>query len=155
MIEKVLKSPHGLIGLLIVTTAVGWIITQFDEKILLDDVSTLSLLLFESITILLVIAAITAISSTARKELKESLLKIDIITFSILTVFSLVGVAMAYGSDIVLKHHGTSDVKIGKVVIGLVVTGLIYLLVERKRFNPRKMIFFLAMIGFAIGFALS
>ena len=150
-----MKTSHGLIGLLIITTIVGWIITKFDEKILLSNVSTLSLLLFESITILLVIAAITLFSSTARKELQESLLKVDITTFSILTIFSLVGVAMAYGSDIVLKHHGTSDVKIGKVVVGFIVTGLIYFLVERHRFNTKKLLFFLAMIGFAIGFTLS
>ncbi|MAV57200.1 MAG: hypothetical protein CMI79_06755 [Candidatus Pelagibacter sp.] len=155
MLDDFAKTKHGFISILILSSIIGWIATYHDEKLLLEEVSTLSLLLYETITLLLVILLMAFISKPARKTIASTIHKIDGKTFLLLCFFSLVGVGLSFTGDFILKHHGTAKVRFGEVITSFIITGTIYLFLERNNFNIKKLLFFLTMLGGAIGFVIN
>jgi len=155
MLDAFAKTKHGFITILILSSIIGWMATYHDEMLLLEEVSTLSLLLYETITLLLVILVMTIISKSARKSITNTLHKIDGKTFLLLCFFSIVGVGLAFTGDFILKYHGTAKVRFGQVITSFLITGTIYLFLERNNLNIKKLIFFFTMLFGAIGFAIN
>ena len=155
MIENFAKTEVGFLVILIISSAVSWIATHFDEKLLLDEVNTITLMIYESLALLIVIVIIMLVSNSSRKTVMKNINRINIRTFSLLLAFSAIALGMGFAGDYILKHHGTSKVKIGQVIVSFIVTGLIYLVVERNSINIKKLLFFLTMLGGAIGFTMT
>lgn len=155
MLNDFAKTQHGFIIILIVSSLVGWFATFYDEKLLQDEISTLSLLLYETIILLMVILIISIVSSDARKSITNTIYRTDLKTFFLLFVFSIVGVGLSFTGDYILKHHGTAKVRFGQVIISFIITGVLYFLMESKNFNIKKLLFFLTMLGGAVGFIMN
>ena len=155
MLKDFAKTQHGFIIILIVSSLAGWLATFYDEKLLLSDMTTLSLLLYETITLLMVILIMSIISEDARKSITKTIHLIDFKTFLLLFIFSIVGVGLSFTGDYILTHHGTAKVRFGQVIVSFLITGTLYFLMESKNFNIKKLLFFITMLGGAVGFVMN
>ena len=95
------------------------------------------------------------ISEDARKSISKTFYRIDFKTIFSLFIFSIVGVGLSFTGDYILKHHGTAKVRFGQVIISFLITGALYFLMESKNFNIKKLLFFLTILGGAIGFVMN
>ena len=153
-LQNIIKTKTGLITILIIASVAGWIGTAFDETLMKDDIGTISLLLYESIVFLFVLGVVCLFSKTARDNVIENVGKMSIHRFLVMLGFSIFGLMVAIISDLLLQHHGTANLKMSSVIVSFLVTGSLFFLVESKNFNIKKLLFFIIMLGGAVGFNL-
>ena len=154
MFQDFAKSNIGLISILIVSSLVGWVGTKFDETLLQKDITTISLLFYETIMLAIVLGIVCIFSKKERTSLFNSFYNLNVKHIIALILFSVSGLLLGIVSDIVLLHHGTGKIRMWQIIVSFIVRGSLYFLMESKNFNIKKLLFFSLTYG-AVGFAMN
>ena len=154
MYSDIIKSKLGLIGTIVVGTLVGINATKVDEDILNKDISTSTILITEGVIVLTAILLTVAVIPKRRTKIISDVKKITIGDITRLGVYALIGIIFAFVANDTLVHHGTNKVKLYQIIIGLLITGLIYFLSSNKNLKTKKIVFFILLSIFAILFSM-
>jgi hypothetical protein len=70
----------------------------------------------------------------------------------LLGLYAALGLGVTLVANDALVHHGTNEVKMYELIVGILVTGAIYFSTSDKKVTPRKIILFIMLAVFAVLF---
>ena len=154
MYSDIIRSKLGLVATIVVGTLVSINGTRVDESILKKNISTPTILIIEGLIVLSAILLTVAFVPKMRSKTISDMKKITIGDITRLGLYALIGIAVAFIVNDALVHHGTDEVKLYQIIIGLLITGLIYFLSTNKKLAPKKIVFFIVLSIFAVLFSM-
>lgn len=154
MYNDIIRSKLGLVGIIVVATLVGINATKVDEDILKKDISTPTILVTEGAIVISAILLTILFIPKMRGKMISDMKKMSINDVIRLGGYALIGLIIAFVANDALVHHGTNEVKLYQLIIGLLITGLIYFLSSTKKITVKKVAFFLVLSIFAVLFSL-
>ena len=154
MYNNLVRSKIGLVCVIAFATLISIGATKADEDILKREISTSTILITEGVIVLFSLLTISLLIPKMRRKLFIDIKKLTLGNIARLAFYALIGVGIAYVANDALIHHGTNEVKIYQLIIGLLVTGLIYFLTSNKKLTLKKVSFFIFLSVFAVLFSL-
>lgn len=133
MYSDIMKSKLGLVGTIVVGTLVGINAMKVNQDILKKDISTLTILITEGVIILTAILLTVALIPKMRTKMISDINKMTIRDITRLGVYALIGIILAFVANAVLVNHGTNEFRMYQIIIGILITGLIYFLSSNKK----------------------
>jgi hypothetical protein len=141
MYDNIIKSKLGLVSIIVVATLVGINTSKVDEDILKKDISTITILVIEGAIVLTAILSAILFMPKMRTKVIADMKKMNIIDSIKLGGYAIVGLVIAFVANDALIHHGTNEVKIYQLIVGLLITGLIFFLTSNKKVTIKKLLF--------------
>lgn len=156
MYNNIFKSKIGLLGTLVVGTILGINATKVEEDILSKDISSPTILVTQGLIVLTAILLIVTLIPSMRANMMSDINKMTIRDIMRLGAYAVGGIIFAFAAHAVLLQHGTNEVKLFKIIIGLLITGLIYFLSsnKNKKITIKKIILFIILSISAILFSM-
>lgn len=149
MYTDIIKSKIGLVLIIILATVISINASRVDESILKNNISTPTILFTEGLFLQIAIIISYLIMPDVRKKMLSDMKKLTYNNISMLGFYSLVGIGVAFIANDALLHHGTDEVKMLNLIIGFLITGLIYFFTTNKKLSLKKLAFFIALCIFS------
>jgi uncharacterized integral membrane protein len=149
MYTNIIKSKIGLVVIIILATFISINASRVDESILKNNISTPTILFTEGLFLQIAIIISCLIVPDVRKKMLSDMKKLTYTNIAMLGFYSLVGIGVAFIANDALLHHGTDEVKMLNLIIGFLITGLIYFFTTNKKLSLKKLAFFIALCIFS------
>lgn len=154
MYNDIIKSKLGLVIIIAIATIVSFNGTKVDENILKNNIGTPAILITEGTIVLLSVLLTTLFIPKMRTKLISDLKRMNVGNIIRLGGYAIFGMIIAFMANDALLEHGTNEVKMYKLIIGLLVTGGIYFMTADQKITIKKLLFFITLSIFAILFSL-
>lgn len=147
------KSILGLAFLFIVATLIGWGATRFDDY-LVDNLKmkSSSIIIIESIVLGFFVLIYIFYNKKDRDHLISDIEKIGVKEWSGFVILSLAGVYISLLLNRSLKHWETSEFRMTKEIITLLLGGILFFSFTKEEFGYKKVITYFILAGAAIFF---
>ena len=152
MYAEIMKSTLTLILVIVLTALISFRATSIDEKILKTKISTPTILITEGVIVIAFIAIAGIFVPNIRRKIQSDFENISLINVLLLGLYAALGLGLTLVANDALVHHGTNEVKMYELIVGILVTGAIYFLTSDKKVTPRKIILFIMLAVFAVLF---
>lgn len=149
MYTDIIKSKIGLVVIIILATFISINASRVDESILKNNISTPTILFTEGLFFLISIIISALVMPDIRKKMLSDMKKLTYTNIAMLGFYSLVGIGIAFIANDALLHHGTDEVKMFELIVGFLITGLIYFFTTNKKLSLKKLAYFIALCIFA------
>jgi hypothetical protein len=154
MYADIMKSKLTLILVIILAALISFRATSIDEDILKAKISTPTILITEGLIVLALIAIAGIFVPDIRRKIKSDFENISLRNVLQLSLYAALGLGLTLITNEALVHHGTNEVKMYELIVGILVTGAIYFMASGNRIMYNKVFYFLMIAVFAILFAL-
>ena len=151
MLEKFLKSKLGLLIILFLGTMFTRSATKFDEILLNENISSLSLLFIEGCVLISIIIIYLFFSRKKRNNLINDFKKINLYRILLFYLFSIIGIILAYYLNKALSHHKTFQYSFYEIIIGLIFYGFT-LLTFNNSIPLKQLVLLIIIVIFMIKF---
>ena len=147
------KSITGLSSLFIVATLLGWAATKFDDH-LVDNlkIKSTSIIIIEGAVLGFFLLFYLFYSKNDRNNLISDVKKIGFEEFSGFVILSLAGVYISLLLNRSLKHWETSEFRMTKEIITLVLGGILFFTFTKEPFGLKKIMTYIILVIAAIYF---
>lgn len=153
MLLTIAATKAGAAFLITIGALVSWFETSYHEGLLKANISTLTVLLIETL-IFSTLVLLWVISSEHRaKRVYNEAVNLSSKEWLLFLLFAGIGILGAYASDAAVLSHGVHSIQLGSIVIGLGLTGGLYMLSVDKQKALKSLPWLLALIISAIGLA--
>ena len=147
-----MKSKLILVMVIVLAALISFRATSIDEDILKAKISTPTILITEGVIVLALIAVAGIFVPNIRRKIQSDFGKISLRNVLLLGLYAALGLGLTLIANDVLVHHGTNEVKMYELIVGILVTGTIYFLTSDKKVTPKKIILFIMLAIFAVLF---
>lgn len=152
MYAEIMKSKLTLILVIVLTALISFRATSIDEEILKTKISTPTILITEGVIVIAFIAIAGIFVPNIRRKIQSDFENISLRNVLLLGLYAALGLGLTLVANDALVHHGTNEVKMYELIVGILVTGAIYFLTSDKKVTPRKIILFIMLAVFAVLF---
>ena len=152
MYAEIMKSKLTLILVIVLTALISFRATSIDEEILKTKISTPTILITEGVIVIAFIAIACIFVPNIRRKIQSDFENISLRNVLLLGLYAALGLGVTLVANDALVHHGTNEVKMYELIVGILVTGAIYFLTSDKKVTPRKIILFIMLAVFAVLF---
>ena len=155
MLLSLASTKAGAALLIMFGALVGWAESAYHESLLKDKISTLAILLAET-SVFLAILGVWALCSKDRvKRLSGDIYRLTHGRWVLFAVFALVGLATAHTADVALVEHGTGNMRLAGLIVGIGVTAGLYILSVEREKALKSLLWLTGMVICAVGLAAS
>jgi len=146
MLLSLATTKAGAALLIMLGALVGWAETAYHESLLKDKISTLAILLAET-TVFLAILGIWALCSKDRvRRLSGDIYRLTHGRWVLFAAFALVGLVGAYTADAALVTHGTGNMRLAGLIVGIGVTAGLYIVSVEKGKALKSLLWLTGMV---------
>ena len=142
-----IKKKFGLLIVVLIATFFAGIATKFDENLLKDGISTPSILFIEAGTLVSILIFYYIYSFQTKNKLFSDLKKINYLRLSIFYFITILMVVTAFLVNDAVKQYGSSLVEIEIIIMGLLLYGFVYFILNNnKNQNNLKIVSYLIIL---------
>lgn len=149
MYNDIIESKFTLVMIVVLTALMSFRTTRIYEDILKSKISTPTILIMDGAMAIALIALAAMFVPDVREKMRSDFKRIPLKSVLSLGFYAVLGLGLALVANDVLVHHGTNEVKMYELVVGILVTGVIYFLTSDKKVTPKKIILFILLAIFA------
>jgi hypothetical protein len=155
MFLSLAATKAGTAIIIVIGAVVSWAESAYYEDLLRDRISTLSILIAETVVFLALVLA-WALSSDKRRSIKtKEILLLSNERWMFFVGFAVVGLLGAYASDVSLLKHGTAKLQLGGIVLTLGISAALYMLSVQREKALKSLMWLIGLIVCAVGLAIS
>tara|TARA_Y100000389_G_scaffold60022_1_gene56114 strand:+ start:3929 stop:4402 length:474 start_codon:yes stop_codon:yes gene_type:complete len=155
MLVSLATTKAGAAIIIMLGAVVSWAERAYYEGLLKDSISTLSILIVETVVFLALVLAWASSSHKRRSAIVRDISLLSNERWLFFTVFAVFGLLSAYASDVSLIKHGTATIQLGGIVIALGVSAALYMLSVQREKALTTFPWLLGLIVCAVGLATS
>ena len=152
MYHEIMKSRVALVVVIVLAVVISFQATSIDEDMLNAKISTPTILITKALIEFSLLVITYIFVSPIRSKIRSDFNKISLISVLLLGLYTVLGLGLAFIANKALLHHGTNEVKMYELIVGVLVTGIIYFSNSKEKATPKKILFFIMLAVFAILF---
>lgn len=155
MLLSLAATKAGAALLIMLGSLSAWAETSYHETLLKDKISTITILIAETVVFFALIVSWALFSDSRRAKLVTDFKRLSVPRWLFFVMFACFGLVGAYAGDAALVSHGTHNVRLSYIVIGLGVSSGLYMYsIDRKR-TLKSLPWLIGLVVCAIGLATS
>ena len=153
--ENFSKNLMGLVALFIAATFVGWGAVKFDNY-LIDSLKlkSTSIIITESLVLAIFVVIYVISHASDRNVLIKDVKKLGIKEWAAFIVLSLAGVYIALLLNRSLKHWDTSEFRMTREIVKLLLGGALFFIFTKEGWSYKKLLVYVVLAASAIYFSL-
>ena len=155
MLLSLAATKAGAALLIMLGSISAWAETSYHERLLNDKISTITILIAETIIFFTLIVAWALFSDSRRSRIFNDFKKFSVPRWLFFVMFACLGLIGAYAGDAALVAHGTHNIRLSSIVIGLGVSSGLYMYSINRERTLKSLPWLIGLVVCAIGLATS
>ena len=155
MLLSLAATKAGAALLIMLGSLSAWAETSYHERLLHDKISTITILIAETVIFSALILAWALFSDSRRARIFTDLKKLSVPRWLFFVMFACFGLVGAYAGDAALVSHGTHNIQLSSIVIGLGVSSGLYMYSIDRKGALKSLPWLIGLVACAIGLATS